>query len=93
MSRRVPRIGRILDAVGLFLFLVGAGVYGWAWLHLRRLQDDQPTSESLESAFTAVARADRLSELSWIGASLMGVGVAVAVAAAVVARRRRSDGE
>lgn len=99
MSRPVPRIGRILDAVGLLVFVAGAGVYGWAWRGLRRLRETQPAQpiserfETLEFSFTAVVRWNRLRELSWLGASLMAIGVAVAVAAAVIARRRRSDEE
>lgn len=91
MSRPVPRIGRILDGLGILVFLTGAGVYGRAWCGLRRLEDqpDQPVGEQL--SFAAVERFVELQEMSRMGLVLMAVGGVVALVAAVVAAPRRAS--
>ncbi|NIP58449.1 MAG: hypothetical protein GWM92_09270 [Gemmatimonadetes bacterium] len=86
MSLPVPRIGRILDLVGLVLFLAGAGLYGWSWLGMRELQAGQPVSED-PTHFAAMARFNDLWELSRVGLGFMGAGAVIAVVALVVARR------
>lgn len=83
MARAVPRVGRILDLVGLLLFLVGSGLYGWSWLGLRRM--DGFTREPGAPAFAALERAEGLSRLGTIGMGFIAAGAAVAVLAALVA--------
>jgi len=87
MARPVPRLGRILDLVGVGFFLVGGALYGWAWLQLQGLAAEQPLSEGL--GFAALQRFVHLSRLSRIGLILMAVGAAFAVVAAVTARLLR----
>lgn len=85
MTPPVPRIGRVLDVVGLVLFLVGAGVYGRAWLGMQRLESVQPVSLDVTD-FAALARFDELHQLSRVGLGIMAAGVLMAVAAMVVAK-------
>lgn len=85
----VPRIGRVLDAVGLALFVAGAGVYGWSWLGLRSM--DEFRRAPGDSPYAAVERADALASLGRIGFYFMAAGAVVAVLAAVVARRIARD--
>lgn len=80
----VPRIGRILDAIGMLLVASGALVYAYSWVGLRGMDGyDRPESAPL---FAAIARANELTRIGRVGIALVAVGVAVAVAAAVVAR-------
>lgn len=94
MPSPVPRIGRILDLVGLGLLLAGGGLYGWAWLGMRRLESVQPVSREAGD-FAAMARFQDLWELSRVGLAVMVLGVLTAVAAMVVARvlSRRAEGD
>lgn len=85
MSREVPRIGRVLDALGLLLFLGGAAVYLWTWMELRAMDRFQRAPG--DALFAAVERADHVSMISRIGAGIMAAGVLVFVIAAVIARR------
>lgn len=81
----VPRIGRILDVVGLLLFLGGAAFYAWAWVGFGtvpsfvRLPDAEP--------WAAVAVANKYWRIQQIGVVLMISGVVGFVAAWWVARR------
>lgn len=84
----VPRIGRVLDGIGLLLFLAGGALYGRAWFGLRHLEAEPPPSDGME--FAAVGRVVELHELSRTGLLLMAGGAVVAVIAALVARRMRS---
>lgn len=86
MKRPVPRVGRILDGVGILLFLAGAGLYARAWWGLRRLESSPEPSTEDSGAFATVARVEDLHELSDKGLLLMAVGFVVAVVAAAVAR-------
>jgi len=81
----VPRIGRILDAAGLLVFVVGAGLYAWAWNGFRAVREYQPAIE--DGAWAAVELADSYWRLQKIGTALMVVGIAVFVGAWWVARR------
>lgn len=85
MKPAVPRIGRVLDLVGLLVFLVGAALYVRAWLGLRGMDSFVPGAEA--GAFAALERADALSALGRVGIALMIGGAVVGVVAAVVARR------
>ena len=42
----VPRIGRMLDVVGLVLFLGGTAVAAWAWLGFQGLPEYQPPADA-----------------------------------------------
>lgn len=90
MPQPVPRIGRLLDLAALLLFLIGAGVYGRAWLGLNELRRDQPVSEVF-AEFAAMGRFNDFWMMSRIGMWLMAAGGAVALLAAVVARIRSGD--
>jgi len=78
-------MGRILDLLGLALFLSGAAVATRAWIGFRGLPDDLPPLGT--SAMSAVAVADGFWRLQKIGTALMITGVAVFVLAWWVARR------
>lgn len=84
--RAVPRIGRILDAVGLVLFLGGAGFYVWAWMGFRSVPAFVPDPGG--EPFAATRLANGYLRLQWVGGALMGVGIAVFVLAWWMARRR-----
>lgn len=81
----VPRIGRILDIVGLLLFLVGAAFYVWAWIGFGtipsfvRLPDAEP--------WATVAVANRYWRLQKIGVALMIAGIVGFMVAWWTARR------
>jgi hypothetical protein len=84
-ARRVPRIGRLLDAIGLLIFLGGAGLYAWAWSGFRAVREYQPAPE--DGAWAAVQLADGYWRMQRIGTALMVAGVTVFVGAWWVARR------
>jgi hypothetical protein len=84
----VPRVGRILDLLGLGLFLAGAAVATRAWIGFRGLPDDLPAAGT--SATSAVAVADGFWRLQKIGTWMMIAGVAVFVLAWWAARRART---
>ena len=81
---RVPRLGRVLDLVGVMILVAGASLYVHSWLGLRAMDDFVSTPEAPRSA---IEHADELSRLGRIGFALIVAGVLVAVAAAVVAKR------
>ena len=82
--RNVPRIGRVLDLVGLVLFLVGAALYARAWVGFRGVSAFVPQADG--PAWSAVAVANRFWRLQKIGAGVMLAGLAVFVLAWWVAR-------
>lgn len=83
--KTVPRIGRILDLVGLLLFLGGAAVFVWAWVGFHGL----PGYEVPVGAgpWATVRAADGYWRLQKIGTWLMAAGVLVFGLAWWVARR------
>ncbi len=85
MSTPVPRIGRVLDAIGLTVFLVGGGLVARAWIGFQSVPDFQRAPGDVSAA--AVAYADGFWRLQKIGVALMVVGVAVFVGAWLAARR------
>lgn len=89
MPKRVPRIGRVLDLVGLLLFLAGAGVAGRAWMGLRSVPSYVPDLEA--GAWAAIRLTNGYVRLQWVGAGLMAVGLAVFVAAWWVAGRTAGE--
>lgn len=83
--KTVPRIGRILDLVGLLFLLVGVGVYGFAWVGFQGVPDfDRPEHGTI---FAATEMADGYRTMEHVGVAVMLVGVAVFVCAWWVARR------
>jgi small-conductance mechanosensitive channel len=86
--RAVPRIGRVLDAVGLALFVIGAAAFVWAWTGFRRVEAYQPPSGA--PAWAAVSMADGYWRWQKVGVGLMLAGIVVFVAAWWVARKRRT---
>ena len=82
--KRVPRLGRVLDVVGIMVFVAGASLYVHSWLGLRAMDEFVSTPDAPGSA---IEHADGLSGLGRIGFALMALGVLVGVAAAIVARR------
>lgn len=89
MGTRVPRIGRILDAVGLLFFVVGGGVFVRAWIGFRSVPDFQRSPGDVPTA--AVQFADGFWRLQKFGVILMIVGVCVFVGAWFVARRKSAS--
>jgi len=92
MNVPVPRFARLLDLLGLVLFLAGAACYGWAWIGLEELRTVQPVSDNSQH-FAAVARFNDLWELSRVGIGLMlaAGGVVAGAAFYAVVRRKRED--
>ena len=83
--KTVPRVARMLDAVGLLLFLGGGGVFAWAWVGFRRLRDYQPPPDA--PAWSTVEIADGYSRIQTIGGAVMLTAIGVFLVAAWVARR------
>lgn len=86
MKGPVPRIGRILDGLGLSVFLIGAGIYAWTWWALRRRGGQPLQPADGRWGWVAVREVEGLDRLSDIGFGLMVAGAVLAVVAAVVAR-------
>ncbi len=84
--RDVPLIGRVLDALGLLVFLAGAGVFVRAWLGFRSVPEVAPGLD--DGPWAALAYADSFRRLQWIGVGVMAAGVALFVLAWWIARRR-----
>lgn len=82
--KSVPRIGRVLDLVGLVLFMAGGAFFARAWIGFQGVPGYQPGVDS--PAWAAVQLADGFWRLQKIGAALMVCGVAVFVVAWWVAR-------
>ena len=83
--RSVPRIGRLLDLLGLLVFLGGGGLYAWAWNGFRAVREYQPAIE--DGTWAALRLADGYWRLQKVGTALMVAGVAIFVAAWWAARR------
>ena len=81
----VPRIGRVLDLVGLLLFLGGGGVYVRAWLGFESVRHYQPSADDLP--FAATRLANGYLRLQHLGGMVMLAGIAVFVAAWWIAGR------
>ena len=90
-TRRVPTIGRILDAAAALLFAAGVALYTRSWLGLRDIEAYVP-AEGTER-FSMIEIADSLARTGRIGIVLMAIAIAVGIGAALVARyvsRRRA---
>lgn len=86
-ANEVPRIGRILDLVGLLLFVVGGGVFVRAWLGFQAVRHYQPGPH--DPLWSAIRRADGFLRLQHVGAAIMGVGITVFLIAWWTAGRKR----
>ena len=82
----VPRIGRVLDLVGLLLFLVGGAVYARAWVGFHTVPDFERPEHGPVMAATQYA--DGFRVMGRWGVAVMIVGVGVFVTAWWVARAR-----
>jgi len=82
----VPKIGRVLDALGLVLFLAGGAVFAWAWMGFTAVRGYQPTPE--EGPWAATRLANHYLRVQWVGGAMMAAAVVVFVAAWWMARRR-----
>ncbi len=81
----VPRIGRVLDLVGLVFFLLGGGFIARAWYGFREVQGYVPPPDP--TAMTAVEFADQFWRIQRVGVGLLLIGIALSVAAWWTARR------
>ncbi len=79
----VPRVGRVLDLVGLFLFLVGGGIFLRAWVGFADVHHYQPGPR--DPLWATIRLADRFQRLQHLGVELMAAGTAVFVIAWVTA--------
>jgi len=84
----VPRIGRVLDVIGLLIFLAGGGLFARSWAGFRSVPDFQRAPGDVPMA--AVAHADGFLRLQHIGVGLMLIGVGVFGLAWWMARRAGS---
>ena len=85
--RSVPRIGRVLDLVGVVLFATGGGLFAWAWNGFRGVREYQ--ASVADGPWAAVRLADEYWRLQKIGTALMVAAVVVFVSAWWVAGRAR----
>ncbi len=81
----VPRIGRVLDLVGLLFLLAGGGFVARAWVGFQEVQSYVPPTDG--TGLTAVEFADQFWRMQKMGVGLIVVGVGVFVAAWWIARR------
>lgn len=83
--KTVPRIGRILDLVGLLLFLGGAAVFVWAWVGFQGIPGYELPAGA--GPWATVRAADGYWRLQKVGTGLMVAGIGVFGLAWWVARR------
>lgn len=84
--KEVPRIGRVLDVLGLILFLAGGAVFAGAWMGFTAVRGYQPTPE--EGPWAATRLANHYLRVQWVGGAMMAAGVVAFLVAWWVARRR-----
>lgn len=85
MRPTVPRRARVLDALGLLLFLVGAGLWVRAWLGFQEVRGYAPQPE--DGLWAALRMAEGFARLQRLGIGAMVGGLAVFGIAWWVARR------
>ncbi|MDX1647712.1 MAG: hypothetical protein R3304_11260 [Longimicrobiales bacterium] len=81
----VRRIGRVLDVVGLLVFLAGGGLVVRAWMGFQSVPAFEPTGA--DGPWAAMQLADGFHRTQRLGVALMVVGVAVFVLAWWMGRR------
>ena len=69
--------------------LLGALVYGWAYLGMEELRT--MTHDPSAPIWSGYVRWVRLTQLSWLGQGLVGLGILLGVGAAWYHRRRRRE--
>jgi heme/copper-type cytochrome/quinol oxidase subunit 1 len=89
LSQPVSRLGRLLDAIGLLLFLAGAVCFGMAYLGMKQLRAAGFVPRRPGEPFGAVHEWEQWQRLSWVGLTVAAVGLAVAVTAAIVWNRQK----
>ena len=89
--RKVRRLGRLLDVVGLVLLLAGAGASARAWTGFEEVRTYQAAPGA--EPFAALRLHDRYARLQGAGTALIVAGVGVFVAAWWVGRRETGVGE
>ena len=83
----VPRFGRVLDLIGLLLFVVGGGVFVRAWLGFEGVRHYQPGPH--EPLWSAMHRANGFLRLQHIGGAIMAaVLVMVAAVLGLISRQK-----
>lgn len=87
--KQVPRIGRVLDLIGLVVFLGGGAVFVRSWFGFESVRHYQPKATDPIGSATVLANSFR--HLQRVGGTLMALGIAVFVVAWWVARRRSND--
>ncbi len=87
---KVRRLGRVLDLVGLLLFLAGAGVAARAWAGFEEVRVFQAAPG--DEPFVTLRLHDHYVRLQRVGGALMVGGVAVFVVAWWVGRRTGEGG-
>lgn len=91
MAERVSSTGRILDLLGLILFVVGGGVFVRAWLGFQSVRHYNPSPD--DRPWAAMHLANGYQRLQHVGGIIMLAGVAVFVAAWWIAGRRAPAAE
>lgn len=81
----VPRIGRVLDLVGLVLLVAGGLLFTRAWIGLEGVRHYRPHPDDLPWA--ALRLANHFLRMQRVGGAVMLAGAAVFVAAWWVSRR------
>lgn len=80
-----------MNLLALLLFLLGTGVYAWAWVGMRRLEGYVATPDA--EHWAGMAQFNHYWNLSrlglWLVVAALVVAVVAAIAAIVVRRRAR----
>jgi hypothetical protein len=83
----VPRLGRLLDLIGLALIVAGGACYAWSYLRLVQLHDHPPSAPHV--LWVGLAAYNRYTRVSTIGIVVAAIGLSVAIASAVMTHRTR----
>jgi hypothetical protein len=91
----ISRTSRLIDVASVGLIIVGATMFGRAYLGMERVRNspDVPFARGTMEAYALTNQFLRFQRLSYVGIGLVGVGIAVGLSAAAHARtiRRRQD--
>jgi len=85
----VSRSSRRIDLASLLLILVGAALFGRAYLGMETVKNsiDVPFVRGTMEAYALTNQYLRLQRLSYFGLALVGAGIAVGLSAAVHAHK------